>query len=311
MSHLELPENMQHFINLRNEVAAICSQQIAGMPENPDEWSGKHIQLFIENASEKLHARISERWVYTYFKKEIPKKLPREDMLDILAKYTGKTSWRAYLENQTVDKTTVQKRTKRNRRRWIAALLTVVFAMLIFMMFQPNQTTSYFKVCLLDAHTMLPAQHTYTVQEYDNLMPGSVLFADSSACITLPSVEGELQLIIVSPYYVNDTITISTGKDQTFVLQPDKLAILLQFFVGNGHQNSPGKLDILEQILHPELKALAIEESSGIPIALYNKKEFARKLLLRGSTAGRINIVYLSYKNDQIYEIRYLLPDAF
>ena len=55
-------------------------------------WGREEITSFQEDLLQKVKARVSEKWFYTYFKNE-PEKLPRLDMLNLLSQYVGCTNW--------------------------------------------------------------------------------------------------------------------------------------------------------------------------------------------------------------------------
>lgn len=71
------------------------------------DWKGSDIVSFQEDLFEKTKSTVSEKWFYTYFKSDF-KKLPRIDMLNILAQYAGYTGWAEFsaVQNKKLDAAT-------------------------------------------------------------------------------------------------------------------------------------------------------------------------------------------------------------
>ena len=67
---------------------------------NISEWKGQDIVTFQEDIFAKTKSTVSEKWFYTYFKSDF-KKLPRIDMLNILAQYAGYSGWASFARAQS------------------------------------------------------------------------------------------------------------------------------------------------------------------------------------------------------------------
>ena len=57
------------------------------------DFKGREIINFQEMLMEKVQGRISEKWFYTHLKVNRNEKLPRQDMLDLLSRFTGFQHW--------------------------------------------------------------------------------------------------------------------------------------------------------------------------------------------------------------------------
>ena len=89
MSDLDL----LHFEQLKSEVQAEYLQNQTPSSNEISKWKGIDIIYFQEDLRKKAKGNISEKSFYTYFKNSPVTKLPRIDMLNILAVYAGYVSW--------------------------------------------------------------------------------------------------------------------------------------------------------------------------------------------------------------------------
>jgi len=60
------------------------------------DWKGKEIRRFQQDLSTQAQGQISEKSFYTYFKSDDIEKLPRVDVLNLLAVYVGFSDWAAF-----------------------------------------------------------------------------------------------------------------------------------------------------------------------------------------------------------------------
>lgn len=88
-----------HFEQLKSEVQT--QFLINHHPSNDDisKWRGIDIIYFQEDLRKKAKGNISEKSFYTYFKTTPSTKLPRIDMLNLLAIYAGYQSWYDFKKN--------------------------------------------------------------------------------------------------------------------------------------------------------------------------------------------------------------------
>lgn len=89
MADLEL----LHFEQLKAEVQAEYLKNHHPSFEDISKWKGIDIIYFQEDLRKKAKGNISEKSFYTYFKTIPTNKLPRIDMLNLLAIYAGYQSW--------------------------------------------------------------------------------------------------------------------------------------------------------------------------------------------------------------------------
>jgi hypothetical protein len=68
-------------------------------------WKGQEITHFQDDLRSKTGSTVSEKWFYTYVKNN-PEKLPRIDILNLLAQYIGENNWHAFAKaekNRIID----------------------------------------------------------------------------------------------------------------------------------------------------------------------------------------------------------------
>lgn len=80
------------FKKLEKEIAKIFLQDFSSSNPDISQWKGLDIIYFQEHLRKKVKGNVSEKWFYTYFKSEF-EKLPRIDMLNLLAQYCDYQSW--------------------------------------------------------------------------------------------------------------------------------------------------------------------------------------------------------------------------
>ena len=95
MADLEL----LHFEQLKAEVQAEYLKNHHPSFEDISKWKGIDIIYFQEDLRKKAKGNISEKSFYTYFKTVPSSKLPRIDMLNLLAIYAGYQSWYDFKKN--------------------------------------------------------------------------------------------------------------------------------------------------------------------------------------------------------------------
>ena len=97
--------NEKYLFNLLKSAVAKTFLQNNSALEAISEWKGEEILQFQEDLFDKVKAKVSEKWFYTYFKNET-EKLPRIDMLNLLSNYVGFDNWNAFKAKHQIRKFT-------------------------------------------------------------------------------------------------------------------------------------------------------------------------------------------------------------
>lgn len=99
--------DLLHFEQLKTEVQAQYLKEHHPSFDDISKWKGIDIIYFQEDLRKKAKGNISEKTFYTYFKTSTVSKLPRIDMLNILAIYVGYTSWHDFKKNHLFENETL------------------------------------------------------------------------------------------------------------------------------------------------------------------------------------------------------------
>ena len=91
--------DLLHFEQLKAEVQAEYLKNHHPSYDEISKWKGIDIIYFQEDLRKKAKGNISEKSFYTYFKTVPSSKLPRIDMLNLLAVYSGYQSWYDFKKN--------------------------------------------------------------------------------------------------------------------------------------------------------------------------------------------------------------------
>jgi len=98
-----LSEEKILFDGLKNAITKTFLQDFPMTNPDISQWRGLDIIYFQEHLRQKVRGNVSEKWFYTYFKSPF-EKLPRVDMLNMLAQYSGYRSWAEFVEKKSPSK---------------------------------------------------------------------------------------------------------------------------------------------------------------------------------------------------------------
>lgn len=87
---------------LKDSIARKFLQENSAQSPDITDWRGADISTFQEDLFAKTKSTVSEKWFYTYFKSDF-QKLPRIDMLNLLANYCGYRNWAQYVHKKEVE----------------------------------------------------------------------------------------------------------------------------------------------------------------------------------------------------------------
>jgi hypothetical protein len=91
------------FNELKKAITETFLQDFPMTTPDMSQWKGLDIIYFQEHLRQKVRGNVSEKWFYTYFKSPF-EKLPRVDMLNMLAQYSGFRSWAEFVEKKSSQK---------------------------------------------------------------------------------------------------------------------------------------------------------------------------------------------------------------
>ncbi|GEM52250.1 hypothetical protein [Empedobacter brevis] len=91
--------DIEIFEILKKTIANRFLEENSAQSEKISDWKGQEITSFQDDLFNKTRSTVSEKWFYTYFKSDF-KKLPRIDMLNLLAQYCGFKNWAHFVQTQ-------------------------------------------------------------------------------------------------------------------------------------------------------------------------------------------------------------------
>lgn len=264
-------------------------------------FSSKDILQLIEDIEENTKQRISEKWIYTHLKPDVNEKIPRKDLLDILANYVRYESWDAFV-HQISEPLVLEKEPRKKRwfRWWILPFLGLI-ALGIYFSWNLTQTENNPKVKaefklerieMKDFHTGEAIEdstiHLF-VKEKGVLAP---LESKASS-----SLKPETEIVVQSPFYAEAKIEKKDEKT-VLVLKSDDYAMRLKAFIQSDIKDWETRKAQLNDILSPDLEVL-IHLQNNIGIEYMNKEEFAKKLIIPTKSIQRWQILSLEQDSNQ------------
>lgn len=267
-------------------------------------FSSKDIAQLIDSIEEATRQRISEKWIYTHLKPAENAKLPRRDMLDILANYCRFDSWDAYVfslqEPYPVGEREEAPRQK-PKRWWLIVLMMLIVAgtgIFLWKAFYTGKETpqKQLVVTVKDYYTQEKIKDTTIqlfVKENGTLKP---LEIDK---IPAASLEKGTEIVVESPFYSEARIEIEQ-KQKTILLKPDDYAMMLKAFIQADIKDWETRKAQLDNILSDNLEVL-IHLQHGLGIEYMNKEEFTQKLTIPTAAIKRWQI--LSLEQDSLQRI--------
>ncbi len=264
-------------------------------------FSSKDILQLIEDIEENTKQRISEKWVYTHLKPDFNEKIPRKDLLDILATYVRYESWDA-LVHQISQPLLLEKEPRKQRwfRWWILPFIGLI-ALGIYFSWKLNQKEIETEVKpegkvepieMKDFHTGEAIEdstiHLF-VKEKGVLAP---LESKASS-----SLKPETEIVVESPFYAEAKVEKKDEKT-ILVLKSDDYAMRLKAFIQSDIKDWETRKAQLNDILSPDLEVL-IHLQNNIGIEYMNKEEFAKKLIIPTKSIQRWQILSLEQDSNQ------------
>lgn len=270
-------------------------------PTNIKDWKGKDIIAFQEDLLHKVKGTVSEKWFYTYVKKDSDK-LPRIDMLNLLSKYCGYENWENFKQTHN---TITQKKIKKLSSTKLIFLASILI--LVFILYKLNATNE-FQFCFVDDTKNEVVKSNLDIKILSNNESPIYLKTDSLGCFSYTTHEKMIQFIVQSPYYKTDTITrfIDSYKNGIIRLATDDYALVLQYY-SNGNKKDWKKRKLqLKHLIDDNAQIYQVFTNNN-SIELYDKNEFINKLMTPTSSLKNIRIVDKSYRNKKIVKLKFIV----
>ncbi|UTW62816.1 hypothetical protein KFE98_01265 [bacterium SCSIO 12741] len=306
---------LQAFEKLKEQVVYQLQQAYPGCKSDLRFWTGREVEFLQQDLQNRVNGRVSERWFYNYLKPEKTEKLPRIDMLDLLANYVGRDNWEKFVHDEMNPNSTSPSSSSSPapKVQW-KYLLGIGFTLviLVFFLFEELRSDSS------------PPQHQLTLKFPENL-PTFIaqdtriqlltegespknLALDSMNRISVEA-QGKTRLVVSGPYIKTDTIirTFTSQKShEDLILEPDHYALLIHYISSIELKNWKEKEKQLNGIFVDHAQIYQVMAGNQMGMDLFNKKQFIRKLIFPGSNLKNVEVLDVVYEGDRISKLKFV-----
>lgn len=330
-SDIELFELLKKDITLRFfESNSASSSEIS-------DWKGQDIVTFQEDLFAKTKSTVSEKWFYTYFKSDF-KKLPRIDMLNILAQYAGHSNWSAFArsnndgfqsipeiaefppENTILEKSYIETdiatekaevkpvTTKKSKSKyWITSIISIfilsILGVITYYSFFYQRT---YEFCFIDAdrNTYIkdPIEITILREGFTPLQ-----LVTSNGCIEFNSMEDTLQMYVSSPYHKLDTFKINLHQYQNkenIRLEPDDYKVMLRHY-SKSSQSVKERIKMLNEMIADDALIYQVYDNEFFGVEVLSKKQYINLVSLPTSSLKNFTLIEAERKNGKIVKLKF------
>lgn len=268
-----------------------------------EDWKGDDIIAFQEDLFDKVKARVSEKWFYTYFKNEA-KKLPRIDMLNLLSNYVGFKNWNDF---KTQHKTTsTVENTKSKNKKYLWLLVFVPCALLAFALINSKNEHQF---CFYDSIKNEPIKNIIlNIKILKNGQSPIHKVSDSMGCFNYTSSENEIRFVVESPYYKTDTIVRQFDKDRNSIvkLAADDYALMLHYYTNKNIKEWKTHREKLSTIFSDDASIYQLFSNSNA-VEIYTKQEFIQKLTIPTRSLKGMKILEKTVVDGKIVKLKFII----
>lgn len=306
---MEKERNKLLFEELKKAISQTFLQDYSTSNPLISEWKGIEIVYFQEHLLKKVKANVSEKWFYTYFKSDFDK-LPRIDMLNLLAQYVGYKSWSDFCEknqsvvnqninqdNQKISVTNANlskeeiedisfiKKYKLKNILYSLIVVTILFSIYYFI-------TNYnrYEFIFFDADKKSFIKDKLWISVLDG--KGEVL-ENQSGKVVIKSSEDTINLVVNSVFYKKDTFIINlklANKSEEILLEPDIYTQLLYYYSKSYTKN----------IVQNRAKLNALIDNNALIYQSFDNEFFGYETMTKEQYIDFLSIPTNSLKNFEI-----------
>lgn len=291
----------KHLFNLLKKAIEAAFLQNNSILTPIEDWKGEEIVAFQEDLFNKTKGKVSEKWFYTYIKKET-KKLPRIDVLNLLSNYAGYTNWNTF----KVKKGALKLNTK--KKKSISKLWMLVFLPIIITWFK-FRTKNTFEFCFVDTLknekiTTIPLD---IIVLHDNESP-IYYKTDSLGCFSYTTKEDVIKFVVQSPYHKTDTIirNINSNNNRIVKIKPDDYALMMYYYANGNVKDWKNHINKLNELIDDNAKIYRLFNNT-MNIELYSKEEFIRMITIPTNSLKHTEILDKTIKNGKIVTLKFMV----
>ncbi|MEM1216691.1 MAG: hypothetical protein AAGJ82_13440 [Bacteroidota bacterium] len=252
---------------------------------------------------EKVQGRVSEKWFYTHLKGKPQDKLPRIDMLNLLARFVGADSWAAYA-GQVAAKSKPSVHTSNwPRWWWLVPVLLIILGWRWAMWEQPMDLYLQF----VDALRQVPITETNVqVQVVTPDQQTELFFSNEQGQVILPEVADVVTIYTQAAYYLPDTLQLRPQTEEHLVaLQSDDYALMIHYFSTAKVEDWKRRREQLDQAFADEAVIYQLDPQGQLGMDMLNKQEFINKLTIPINSLRNVKVWKTRYAAGQIVELRF------
>ncbi len=298
-----------YFEILKNEVVKTL-QKSHSVSSNIENWRGQEIIYLQDDLSDKVNGRISEKWFYTHIKSNSGK-LPRIDMLNILAEYAGYQNWNDLKIKNALPSGKKLPTKKRSRKKFLLMLLFSAILITAYISYSIIPKNNTYEFCFVDSDLKTPIKDSpiWIIWMIDSESP-MVSKCDSTGCFKFITKKEKIKFVVRSPYYKPDTITRIVYdkqiREEQIQLKTNDYALMIHMFSKSKVKNWKKRRKQLDQMLADNAKIYQVYEDGHTGMELYNKKDFINKLTVPLKSLKNIEIIETIYSGDKISILRFM-----
>lgn len=298
---------LEQFQRLKKLVLLKYQEHYPFFQGNWKSFSAQDIQNLIGLIEENCRQTISEKWIYTHLKPEVNQKVPRKDMLNILAQFTGFSGWDEFVfDENSATTVTLPKKRKGFSKFWLLILIPLAGIAVWYFNYNSSEIPKTKTVEINNEFTneKVKSDEVKVVQIEDSVeKPLEV--KDGKVKIN-SSGNTQTKLVIRSPFYRQRTVVINTSTTELpkqVALTPDDYAMMLKAFMSSDIKDWQTRKEQLNKILADDLEVIVMLKNN-VGAEYYDKNEFSQKLIVPTATVKRMKIIEV--KNDGDNKIQFI-----
>ncbi|MGC4041712.1 MAG: hypothetical protein QM710_13230 [Flavobacterium sp.] len=297
---------LEHFQRLKQQVLLKYQEHYPFFKGSWKTFSAQDIQNLIGLIEEKNKHTISEKWIYTHLKPETNQKIPRKDMLNILAQFVGISGWDEFVFETVPETAPGSALQKKPAKIWWAVLLICTGIAVWYFGFHSSAAPKENSIQLNNEFTNEKIQSDEVkVVQLEDSVEKPLEVKDGKVQVS-PSGKKETKLLVKSPFYHPKTIIVNNEEPEPpkqVALTPDDYAMMLKAFMVSDVKDWQTRKVQLNKILADDLEVIVMLKGN-IGAEYFDKNEFSQKLIVPTAAIRKMKIIEL--ENNEDNKIRFI-----